>query len=408
MEVFDLRETAEAFFRHFNERYLEPLQRQVELDLGLLETVAGFLIIPKKVIVYFTKNHIVVEYEGPDRLNKLPEGNDFVELQIFDYAELDDPFSEIIGFNYSDGTSGFNMPLSGGLVYDDLIIPTNRALERLLELGWNTGAQDHILSINGGGVALVEGQSARIINGLFFDAPQEGLLTRHIKWADCIPIKRMDLGETWQLGYSTEHWGKQAILDARFNYYVPTEYRLRKLPYVNRFIEFYSAPNRSEPEITAFLAQDEFQFILTMRFGCTGIISQPELEWQSEKQRKAIKPDFLLIQSDGHVDICEFKLPRLKSNSVVGIENRTSFSAELSNYVAQTRVYQEYFDDPNNRAWLEEKYEVKAYKPIRYLIAGERSGMRSDDWRKIASDFRDLRLLNYNDLVDGVVAQFYK
>lgn len=406
-EPIDFVDVAQSFFKDLYENYLSRIRAEVEKDPRLLETVAGFLIHPQKVILYFTRHHIVIEYEGPDRVGVLPVEEGLIELQAFDYADEEDPFSEIVGFNYDDETSGISMPLIDGMVFDDLIMPTNRAFDKLLELGWNTGAQDHILSLNGGGLEIKEGHSARIVNGLFFDASQAGLVTRHIKWLDCIPIKRIDAGDVWEMGYRSDLFAGQALYDARYNYYVPSDYRLKKLPYINRFIEFYSAPGRSEVDITTFLSKNDFRFILTMRFGCVDIISQPTLDWQSET-RPSIKPDFLLVQTDGYIDICEFKLPRFKSNAVVGLENREAFSSEVHSYVAQTRVYQEYFDDPNNRAWLEEKYQVKAYRPKRYLVAGERSHLRSDDWRKIASDFRDISIINYNDLVDGVVAQFYK
>ncbi len=92
---------------------------------------------------------------------------------------------------------------------------------------------------------------------------------------------------------------------------------------------------------------------------------------------------------------------------VVGRENRETFGAWLYSYIAQTRVYSEFFDDPNNRTWFEEQYGFKVHKPRRYLVVGRRADFEPEQWRSIAADYRDIELLNFDDLVDGVKVQFY-
>ncbi|KVF18807.1 hypothetical protein WJ07_25035 [Burkholderia vietnamiensis] len=144
-----------------------------------------------------------------------------------------------------------------------------------------------------------------------------------------------------------------------------------------------------------------------MRFGAQSARAELLCEWQSE-ERKAIKPDFFVVQSNGYADIVEFKLPDIGKKTVTGSENREAFAAWLNSYIAQTRVYATYFDDPNNRRWFEEKYGFKVYKPRRWLIVGRRSDFTSEIWREIISDYRDLEILTFDDLIDGVVAQFYK
>lgn len=92
----------------------------------------------------------------------------------------------------------------------------------------------------------------------------------------------------------------------------------------------------------------------------------------------------------------------------MGSENRETFSAWLNSYISQTRVYVSYFDDPNNRRWFEEKYGFKVHKPKRYLVVGRRHDFKADVWRQIQADFRDLEVITFDDLIDGVKAQFYQ
>lgn len=93
---------------------------------------------------------------------------------------------------------------------------------------------------------------------------------------------------------------------------------------------------------------------------------------------------------------------------VVGKGNRETFGSWLNSYISQTRVYSTYFDDPNNRKWFEDKYGFKVFKPRRWIVVGRRHDFESDVWREIMSDYRDLEILTFDDLIDGTVAQFYK
>lgn len=70
----------------------------------------------------------------------------------------------------------------------------------------------------------------------------------------------------------------------------------------------------------------------------TGVHSQVKCEWQSEEKDEII-PDFFVVRANGYADIVEFKLPKVKRNTVVERNNREQFSAEINSYIAQTRVY---------------------------------------------------------------------
>ena len=61
------------------------------------------------------------------------------------------------------------------------------------------------------------------------------------------------------------------------------------------------------------------------------------------------------------------------------------------------------FEDPNNRRWFEKKYGFKVYKPKRYLVVGRRNDFECDEWIEIKSDYTDVEIVTYDDLVDTVV-----
>jgi Domain of unknown function (DUF4263) len=199
---------------------------------------------------------------------------------------------------------------------------------------------------------------------------------------------------------------KLAELDINATYPVPTDFRLGRLEQMNRFVEFIGDRNNDEPVITRFLASDELRFALKMRFAAKEIFPECVCEWQSI-ERKAIKPDFFVVGADGYADIVEFKLPVIKGSAIVGSENRETFSAAINSYVSQTRVYQEYFDDPNNRAYIKATYGFDIYKPKRHLIVGRRWDFNNDVWREIAADYNNLTIHTYDDFIDGIVVQFY-
>jgi len=46
----------------------------------------------------------------------------------------------------------------------------------------------------------------------------------------------------------------------------------------------------------------------------------------------------------------------------------------------------------------------KVHKPRRWLIVGRRSDFDSDVWREIMSDYIGLKIITFDDLIDGAVA----
>ena len=390
-----------------NELYWSPLYKYIEQNKHLIKTVAGLLFKHDELVFYFGKTHLAIEYFGPERIEELvPRG-----VGVLTYHDLtlsDENFIEqIVGFKF-DSTAGIKIPLPH--FAEDLIIPTNKGFDKLRELNWNFAAQSSVMAFNAGNFFVPEGQFARYINSLFFDVDENGLKTRHIKWIDFIPLKYDDSGSEYDSIKINLNYYNDTLLkhDAHYIYPLPDkdDFKFSKLPQINRFIELVGNKTTTEPDITSFLEKDENKFILSMAFLAKEIRPQLICEWQSEI-KDAIKPDFFIVQPNGYANIVEFKLPYLKSNSVIGIDNRETFSAEINSYISQTRVYKSYFEDPNNRKWVEKKFGFKVLNPRRILVIGRRWDFKNADWKEIISDYKDIEIMTYEDLVDGVVAQFY-
>jgi hypothetical protein len=393
------------FLQEVMTHYWGPLHKYMEQNPHLIKVAPGFLINPEKVVVYIGRTHIALEYLGSEIAQKLKSSGN-MEVAYHDYSTKEcNLFEQIIGFEY-DSTIDWNMPLPA--FSEDLLLPTNKGWDKLSDLGWNYTAQNALMGFNTPSPRPEEGQFTRIVNGLFFDADESGLKSRHIKWLDFFPIYFDGSDDTTDsISFSVESMKNLVEHDANYTYPMPDDYKYIQLPKINRFIEVWGNSDNSETDITSHLSKDENKFILTMRFGAKQAHPELTCEWQSE-ERKDIRPDFFIEQPNGYADIVEFKLPNISKSFVVGASNRESFSAWLNSYISQTRVYATYFDDPNNRKWFEEKYGFKVYKPRRWLVVGRRDDFDSDVWREIVADHQDLEIMTYDDLIDGVVVQFYK
>ena len=270
-------------------------------------------------------------------------------------------------------------------------------------------AQNSIMGINSPGFHVEKGQFSRVVNARFFDTDKNGLKTRHIKWLDFIPLEILNENEeTHDLNISIGYLARLIESDANYQYPLPhkEDYKYNKLPQINRFIELIGSSKNTETTLTKFLEQQENRFILTMGILSKEIHPQLILKWQSQ-EKNDIMPDFLVVRPNGYADIVEFKLPKIKSKTVVGKSNRETFSAEINAYISQTRVYKEYFEDPNNRNWVKEKFGINVRHPKRFLIVGRRWDFTNDVWKEIIDEYRDVEIITFDELIDGIVTQFY-
>lgn len=388
--------------------YWSKLFQYLKDNPKLITTFPGFLLAHFSLVFYFGKTHLAIEYNGPENIDSL-DFDKRVQLKFHDYTQTDNNFFEqIIGFEY-DNSSKIEFPIPNYLV--NLVLPTNKGFDKLQDLNWNFAAQDSMLGINAGKFTLLKGEFTRIINAFFFDADETGLKTRHIKWIDFIPLDYDDSHEdSDELAINFNVFSDELVVhDANFKYPMPDnhDFVYSKLPKINRFIELIGNDQTTEPQITSFISSDKYQFILSMAFLAKEIFPQINCEWQNV-QKKSIQPDFFVLKANGYADIVEFKLPKLKSSSTVGRENRETFSAEINSYISQTRTYKEYFNDSQNRKWFEAKYGFKVLKPRRILVVGRRNDFDNDEWKEIIADYNDVEIVNYDELIDGVTAQFYR
>lgn len=392
------------FARLIVDNYWQPFRNIVKEKKELLETIPDFLINPEKIVFYFNKTHLAVEYFGKiETKTVLEEGT--IQFVCHDFTDKENFFEEILGFKF-DCTNKVKFPIP--IFLENHIAPTNKGIDKLLELKWNFDAQPAIISFNSGNFYFEEGSFTRIVNSFYFDEQNEFLKTRHIKWLDCYPIEFKDIDEEFEnIEFPVDIFKQQLERDPRYIFPKVNDFKYSKLQKLNRFIELIGDESKIETDITKYLALPENEFILTMAFFATAISPEIVCEWQSET-KDSIKPDFFVTQPNGFSNILEFKLPNLKTKSVTGITNRKSFSAELNSYISQVRVYKKYFEDPNNKNWLKAKHNLKVESPKKMLVIGRRWDFENTEWKEIIADYKDLEIFTYDDLIDGILAQLYK
>ena len=404
-EGLNLNELVSKVSEFLMENYWGKMWKVIEENPQLKTTFPAFLLNPEKLIFYFGKKHWAIEYVGGVKKEELNPRLS-IEVEVKDYTNSENLFNEILGISYSKQT-GPEMPLAP--YNEDLFYPTDEALDIMQKNGWNFGAQSMIFAFNSGGLTVPKDSYSRVINSFFYDVDDQGLITRHIKWLDIFPLEINDVNKEVE-EFNLRMWPnieQKFAEDALFEYPMPKGYQYEKLPQLNRFIEMISSRTTTEPEITKFLAMEENQFILKMAFMGMKVDEERECEWQSDAEKKSIKPDFFLTSPNSFADIVEFKLPYLKGNPAVGRDNRETFSAEVQSYISQTRVYEEYFEDPNNRKYVEEKYNLKVHYPKRVLVIGRRWMWDSFEWRKLENDFSNITIRTYDDIIDGVLSHLY-
>jgi len=404
--MMNIQELTQFLSNKITEQYWQPLAIYLKENLALKDSFTKFLLNPERIILYLGKTHMAIEYLG-DPQGTLESWN--INIQLIDYTgSSEELIDNIIGFKYNDSSQQkFRTPLPS--FTEDLILPTNRGMDKLIELNWNFAAQNGIIGLNSSGMATTNGYFHRIVNALFFDDSLQGLKTRHIKWLDFLPLNLDESNpEHDQIQLNIGYLNSLIEHDAYYDYPLPVkaDYKYNKLPQINRFIELIGDHSISETDITGFLEKPENNFILTMGFFGKKIYPQLEFKWQSASICNII-PDFMIEKPNGYSDIVEFKLPFLKGATVVGKSNRETFSAEINSYISQTRKYQTYFEDPNNRNWSNITYGIQVHYPKRILVVGRRTDFKTDEWREILHDYRDIEIMTFDDLIDGVVAQFY-
>lgn len=390
----------------FRPNYWNRLREIAETDERLRLTMPGMIVAPEKVVIYLGKSHLAIEYSGP--IVVPAKLNESTMITFRDCSDEDDLIAAMVGMTFKG--ANWPLPLEPDGTAWNLFIPTTGPTAILMaDQGWDFTAEAMSFGLNVGGLALPEGHGFRMINCFFYQAEENRLRTRRVLWADFLPLSISPTDEEISdVIVRFPELGPMAEADALVCFPHPPSFETERLAILNRFREFIISPNVSEPQITAWLAEPAHRFILLMSLPAVHILHQRECKWIGQPERPAIIPDFFAVRSNGFADIVEFKLPELKGESIVGTINRERFSAEVASYISQTLNYKEYFQESANRQHVLASYGINVEYPKRVLVMGRRWEFENRVWRSVASEYPDLTILTYDDLLDSVSAVLYR
>lgn len=134
-----------------------------------------FILNPESMAVYFGTKFIAIEYCGNPYITdfqKTSQRQVFIRDFTKENLNTHDFIEKIVGYK-SDGTSNFSLPLFSD-VYEDLIVPTNAGMDKLIDLKWNFAAQSSTISLNSTGLDIADGEFVRLINCMFYDEQNGG------------------------------------------------------------------------------------------------------------------------------------------------------------------------------------------------------------------------------------------
>jgi cold shock CspA family protein len=125
----------------------------------------------------------------------------------------------------------------------------------------------------------------------------------------------------------------------------------------------------------------------------------------TEDDGESFIPDFILepLHQNSLCDLLELKLPT--AQIFVLKKKRMRFSAAVLEACAQLREYSIYFDEEKNRRKIQEDHGLLAFKPRCFLIIGRRGEVNPIDVRKMESDFPNLNLRTYDDVITRTKAK---
>lgn len=393
--------------------YWLKLRKIARTHPALRQRMPGMIVAAEQIIFYLGKTHAAIEYFGPSNVptplsDKVP-----AKVGFRDCHEGDDLLGSIVGMKFS-GTGG-KIELLPRVPCTNLFVPTSaEAIEMMMNNGWDMTAEDMKFAMNTSGFFPPSDDFARIVNCFFYAVDNDRLRTRRIQWLDFFPLNVLSHDEmetTIEEKLVISVWPDFSEViehDSQFSFPYPGTFEHERLALLNRFRELLLAPEITEPKITGWLAKPAHQFILKMALPAVNVLHQKECKWKTDHSRPSVIPDFFAVRANGYADIVEFKLPKLKGSSVVGTVNRQTLSAEIQSYIAQARTYKEYFQETVHQESVLQKYGIKVQNPKRVLVMGRRWEFTTSEWRNVLSEFPDLTVLSYDDLIDSVAALLYQ
>lgn len=183
------------------------------------------------------------------------------------------------------------------------------------------------------------------------------------------------------------------------------QYNVQLHKYLNELIELINLNETSEVDITNYLT--EHPEILQYAFGINRLNAQTLLKWQYQTENRDLKPDFMPEKMDGYCDIMEFKMPHLDGKCIVGTNERKQPSYQIDSAIAQINKYDEWCSQKINTDWLEKEYNMKVFKPNKYIVIGHSSDFTPEDRRRLREE-RNVIIYTYDEFIEMARYQIYR
>ncbi|MFJ4605769.1 Shedu anti-phage system protein SduA domain-containing protein [Pseudomonas atacamensis] len=401
--------------RFILEVLIAGVRRLASESTEYLSNIPGFLLSPQTISVHWFKNHIAISYDGDEDAKSLSTklNPTFVHVAHFD-QEGTYPFSAAIGLDLPKAEN--ENPLQSRINLGVISISRKGLLfcddtfSELADRGWRMGATDSTGGILGYRESSINQSDHFNFQNIFVfsRSPNHDVATNRIKWLDVIPYS-LDVdadGEISKIGISRSLIEEIIQQAGARPYLIPTSYRQIKLDVVNKFVELWGRKSTKETSITRFFEKESHRFLITMNFGAVKIY--PELSCpRLSVVGASIRPDFFIQKASEACDIVEFKLPRTGGSLVVGSKNQRRFASWFSAYIAQAESYIKHFQDSLHREDIKQRHRITVDFPTVTLVMGRRSDVNSYEVRMLLSRHPGVRLISYDELIDGAVAQLY-
>lgn len=391
------------------------VRRQASESKEYLKNVPGFLIAPEAISVHWFNDHIAISYDGDESAKSLKATLNpvFKHTLHFD-KNATYPFGSVLGLDLpkSQNDDPLHSRMSLGMISISRrgLLFCDTTFSELADRGWRMGATDStgvILGFQECPVGKSEGFNFQNVF-VFSRSANQDVATNRIKWLDVIPyyLSFDSGGEISGVEVSQSRVEKIVLEAGAKPYLIPTSYRQLKLDVVNSFVELWGRKSTVETSITRFLEKKDHKFLITMNFGATNVY--PELSCPKLPELiESIRPDFFVEKASETCDIVEFKLPRTGRSLVVGSKNQRRFASWFSAYIAQAEAYVQHFQDFRHREDVKERHKIIVDFPVVTLVMGRRDDINSWEVRELLSKHPRVRLISYDELVDGAVAQLY-
>jgi len=129
---------------------------------------------------------------------------------------------------------------------------------------------------------------------------------------------------------------------------------------------------------------------------------------------KKAHPHVLLTRSDGESLIPDFVLEPADENSLSDLlelktplapvfilkKARMRYSAAVLEACAQLREYSSFFDEPENRRVIQDKYGLLAYRPKMFVVIGRKGTLDPLAVRRVEHELPNLYLRTYDDIIN--------